>query len=112
LPQSDERVPLRVGREDLRRPLLNCRNRPPQRPERSRRHPRRLGTIRSHGSRRTIGERGVSNYVRLATTADCIIPLSCAIAFAASIIRTTIICSRYISAKIGKTIVRPSVSDL
>jgi hypothetical protein len=23
-----------VGREDLRRPLLNCRNRPPQRPER------------------------------------------------------------------------------
>jgi hypothetical protein len=28
------------GRQDLRRPLLNCRNRPPQGPESSHRHPR------------------------------------------------------------------------
>jgi hypothetical protein len=56
---GDERVPLRVGREDLHRPLLHCRNRPPQRPERSYRHPRRPGTTRG---RRTIGVRGVSNY--------------------------------------------------
>ena len=29
LPQSDERLPLRLGRQGLRRHLLHCRNRPP-----------------------------------------------------------------------------------
>ena len=62
LPQSDERVPLRVGRESLRRPLLHCRNRPPQRPERSHSHPRRPGHTRGRRSRRVISARGVSNY--------------------------------------------------
>src|SRR6516165_6049557 len=62
LSQSDEWVPLRVGREDLRRPLLYCRNRPPQRPERPHRHPRRPGTTRRPGSRRATSPRGVSNY--------------------------------------------------
>ena len=40
------------GAKELRRPLLNCRNRPPQRPERYHRHPRRPGTTRSPGSPR------------------------------------------------------------
>src|SRR5215470_17576277 len=62
LPKSDEWVPLRVGRQDLRRPLLNCRNRPPQRPERSHRHTRRSGTTRRPGNRRAAGLHGVSNY--------------------------------------------------
>jgi Transposase IS66 family/Family of unknown function (DUF6444) len=63
IPQSDERIPLRVGRKDLRRSLLNCRNRPPKRPERSHRHPRRSGASRSRGCRRARGPRGVSNYI-------------------------------------------------
>jgi hypothetical protein len=61
LSQSDEWVPLRVGREDLRRPLLNCRNRPSQQPQRSHRHPRRPRSTRRSGSRRATSARGVSS---------------------------------------------------
>ena len=73
LPQSDERVPLRMGREDLRRPLLNCRHRPPHRPERSHRHPRRPGTTRSPGSRRAPSAHGVSNYSKTDNTSSSLI---------------------------------------
>jgi hypothetical protein len=59
----------RVGREDLRRPLLNCRNRPPQQLQRSYRHPRRPGTTRCPGSRATSPQ-GVSSCLL------CLIPLS------------------------------------
>ena len=43
LPQSDERLPLAMGRQGLRRHPLHCRHWPHQRPERTHRNPRSSG---------------------------------------------------------------------
>src|SRR5258706_5748469 len=51
-----------MGREDLRRPLLNCRNRPPQRPECSHRMPRCPGTTRGRCRKYANRVRWVSSY--------------------------------------------------
>src|SRR6266478_4026810 len=51
-----------MGREDLRRPLLNCRNRPPQRPECSHRLPRCPGTTRGRCRKYANRVRWVSSY--------------------------------------------------
>ena len=64
LPQSDERVPLGMGRQGLRRPLLRGRHRPPRRPHRPDRHPRRSHSPRAQANRRPIRWIGVSNYVQ------------------------------------------------
>jgi hypothetical protein len=63
LPQSDERVPLGMGGQSLRRPLLRCRDRPPRRPERTRRPPRRSASHRARAHRAGIRWMGVSNYL-------------------------------------------------
>src|SRR6266404_8952671 len=52
-----------MGREDLRRPLLNCRNRPPQRPECSHRLPRCPGTTRGRCRKYANRVRWVSSYL-------------------------------------------------
>src|SRR5271163_3201809 len=62
LPQSDEWVPLGMGRQGLRRPLLHCRHRPPRRPHRTGRHQRRSRSPRPQANRRPIRLIRVSNY--------------------------------------------------
>jgi Transposase IS66 family len=61
--QSNERIPLGMGRQGLRRPLLRCRNRPPRRPHRTRRHPRRFRSPRGRPNRSLISSMGVGNYL-------------------------------------------------
>jgi hypothetical protein len=63
LPQSDQRVPLGMGCQGLRRPLLRCRHRPPRRPHRTRRHPRRSRSSLARANRGLIRWIGVSNYL-------------------------------------------------
>jgi hypothetical protein len=59
----NERIPLGMGRQGLRGPLLHCRNRPPRRPHGTRRHPRRSRSFRARPNRSLISAIGASNYL-------------------------------------------------